>query len=1095
MHNGMSHSRRAQRPEGVGRESPTQQEDTVRVDLHCHSDASDGYYAPHVVADLMAREDIDYGALTDHHTTAGLLRFHEAAVRHGISDIAGAEIHADFDEQEIHLLAYGFAPENGAIRYAFEDVLSIREVIDRVHEAGGIAILAHPLEYGWDEETFERNLERLVQAGLDGIEAFYGPYPQAEQERLAAIADRYGILTSAGSDFHGSHNGAPRPGSRMPVRRWKQFREALGEHARNGINTSGNPAAGSIEPEIRLSTLDWRRLALRIFLPAMLVIGFFVTLLFAVLIPNVEELLLDQRRLMTAEQTNTAWSILSAYHREAEEGNMGLEEAQETARERIRRLRYGPEGMDYFWIQDTEPRMVMHPYREDLEGQDLTGIRDPDGVQLFVEFVETVRRESSGFVRYVWQWHDDPDRMEPKESYVRGFDPWGWIIGTGLYVEDVEESIAEMTRRMVDISFIVIMLSAVLLGMIAYQSLRVERRRSAAERDLRLSHERYRALVESSASGTLLLIDGRCTYANSTVLDMLGYTATELAFLDLDDIIAAQDSRDSREHLERIAAGEEVPAPFEAKLKCKNGRRLPILLSANPAFYSGRQGVLLSIQDLTRHRASQGEVERERLISQLQTSLLFLTEPVRDSMSSPVSCSLDTPVAEAIRLMNRRKADALTIVGPEHQLVGIVTDRDIRARLVGAGLDTRTPVSRIMSAPVVTVDESAPVFEAVMREHDHGVGHLAVLDANGDLVGMTRSSRMLRPDQYSPVVLTRQAQSAETMDDLTACHERLPSLIGSLVDNGALPQNICQVTTSVSDAIAKRIIELAIEEMGPPPARFAFIALGSEARKEQTLATDQDNALIYEDHSEQEQEDEARRYFLRFGELVCDRLDRAGYRYCEGDNMAQNPRWNQPLRQWKRYFHDWIREPDEQALTRCNVFFDCRCIYGDQSLLDELWHEIGVAQEAHPGFLSHMALNTLRYRAPVGLFGKIVTRHTGEARDTFSVKEAMLPIANFARLYALRHHLEETNTFERLEELHNNGILQDDSYRAISQAYGHLMQLRLRRQVDRLKAGLSADNLVDPGSLTEIETATLKNTFSQISLIQKKVSYDFRVST
>ena len=1084
MQNGNSDSRQG--------EQEARPEETVSVDLHCHSDASDGSYAPQLVADLMAREGIKYGALTDHHTTAGLPRFHEAAERQGISDITGAEIHAEFGELEIHLLAYGFDPENGVIRYAFEDVLGIREVIDRIHEAGGVAILAHPLEYGWSEESFERNLEHLVQAGLDGIEAFYSPYPPAEQERLAAIADRYAIVTTAGSDFHGTQNGSPRPGSYMPVRRWKRFREALGSHARNGLPASSTPSAGNVDPRTRLSTVDWRRLALRVFVPAMLVIGFFVTLLFAVLIPNVEELLLDQRRLMTSEQTNTAWSILSDYHREVDEGSMELEEAQNAAAERIRRLRYGPERKDYFWIQDMEPRMVMHPYREDLEGQDLSGIRDPDGVRLFVEFVETVRADDTGFVRYVWQWQDDPDRMEPKESYVRRFEPWGWIIGTGLYVEDVEESIDAMTRRMVDISFIVIVLSAVLLGIIAYQSLRGERRRSAAERELRLSHERYRALVESSASGTLLLIDGRCTYANGTVLDMLGYTATELAFLDLHDIIGAQQSRDSREHLERIAAGQEAPAPFDARLKCKNGRDLPILLSANPVFYSGRQGVLLSIQDLTRHRANQGEVERERLISQLQTSLLFLTEPVRDSMSSPVSCSLDTPVAEAIRVMNRQEVDALTVVGPEHQLIGIVTDHDIRARLVGAGLDTRTPVSQIMTAPVVTVDESAPVFEAVMREHEHAVGHLAVLDGNGDLVGMTRSSRMLRPDQYSPVVLTRQADSAETIDDLAACHERLPSLIGSLVDNGALPQNICQVTTSLSDTIAKRIVDLTIEELGPPPARFAFIALGSEARKEQTLATDQDNALIYEDQSEQDEE--ARRYFSRFGELVCDRLNQAGYRYCEGENMARNPRWNQPLCRWKQYFHDWIREPDEQALARCNVFFDCRCIYGDQTLLDELWEEIGVAQEAHPGFLSHMALNTLNYRPPVGLFGKIVTRHAGEARHTFSVKEAMLPVSNFARLYALRHHLEETNTFERLEQLHSDGILPDDGYRAISQTYGYLMQLRFRRQVDRLKAGLPADNSLDPGSLTEIETATLKNTFSQISLIQKKVGYDFRVS-
>ncbi len=1068
------------------------EESVVLVDLHCHSDVSDGYYTPSMVAELLAKEGVRYAALTDHHSVAGLLPFHETAARHGMVEVVGAEVHAILDGTELHLLAYGFDPENPAMLELFAQTPSAAEAIAAIHEAGGIAFVAHPLEGGWSEETLGQAVEKLTYEGLDGIEAYHKPYSVEVRDRLAALADRLGLLTCGGSDYHGPGlAGSTEPGVEMPVERWKQFRGALGHHARNGEHAPVRRETVYEDPSNEVGQINWGWLFSRIVLPSLLVIGVFVVLLFAVLIPTMEQRLLDRKREMTTELTNSAWSILWDYHREIQEDQLSLEEAQQAAVERIRRVRYGPEGKDYFWITDMHPRMVMHPYRQDLEGLDLTDFTDPDGVRPFVAFVETVRRDEAGYVTYVWQWQDDPERMEAKESYVRGFAPWGWIIGTGLYVDDVQQEIATITGRMIDVSFVVTVVAAGLLLTVAYQSLRVEQRRGEAERALRASHERYRALVESSASGTLLLLDGRCTYANRTLLEMLGYSAAELAFLDVQDIVVTDNQGPAADNLAIIASGGEVREPFEVRLKRKNGRTVPVLLSATAVFFSGRQGMMLSAQDITRHRALQSDAARERLISQLQTSFLFLTEPVGGSMSEPVSCILDTPIAHVVRLMSRNHVDAVIVTTAGGDIVGMVTDRDIRERVVATGLDTDHPVSRIMSAPVVSIDENAPIFEAFLLEREQDVRHLAVVDNSGALVGMIQSSQTLQPDRYSLVAYTHQLRRAESVEALADGYARLPTLIGSLVDCGALAQNLCHVTSSVSDTIANRVIALALEQLGPAPARFAFVALGSEAREEQTLATDQDNALIYEALPAESARDGAQ-YFLRFGELVCDQLDQIGYRHCKGGLMAKNPQWNQPLQQWRAYFAEWMAEPDVQALTHFKVFFDHRCIYGDRSLVEEWWHQIIGTLAMRPAFLSHMALDALQYKPPVGLFGRIVTGTAGESPNTFSIKEAMHPIVDYARLHALKHQLEETNTFSRLDRLFELGIMQEDSYRAVSQAYSHLMQVRYRHQVERLKAGLAPDNSIDPDSLTQIEMGMLKLTFSQISAIQKRVSYEFR---
>jgi CBS domain-containing protein len=455
---------------------------------------------------------------------------------------------------------------------------------------------------------------------------------------------------------------------------------------------------------------------------------------------------------------------------------------------------------------------------------------------------------------------------------------------------------------------------------------------------------------------------------------------------------------------------------------------------------------------------------------------------------------MDTPIAEAAALMARNDFSAITVTAAGGETIGIVTDHDLRERVVATGLDTRIPVFHVMSSPVVSITDGAPIYEAFLLMREKNTRHLAVRDSGDRIIGIVRNKEIVRLDRYSPVVLTREIQGAATLADLARCHERLSPLVGSLVDSGALPHNICRIVTAVSDAVAQRVLAMALEELGPAPARFAFVALGSEGREEQTLATDQDNAIVYEDPPE-DRAGEVAHYFQALGDHVCRALDRVGYAFCAGEMMARNPRWNRPLSDWKRQFTGWIREPAGQELLQFNIFFDFRCLHGDTALTGELRAHIESVLRNEPAFFLHLAGQILNYRAPIGLFGQIVTGGAaGGAPRTFDVKEAMLPIVSFARLYALQHGIRETNTLDRLNQLRLRGVLREDSHRAIEQAYGHLMRLRYQHQVELLRSDRRPDNAIEPKRLTQIEVGMLKQALAEIVLIQKKVSFDVRGS-
>ncbi|EKD89080.1 MAG: PAS/PAC sensor signal transduction histidine kinase, partial [uncultured bacterium] len=184
---------------------------------------------------------------------------------------------------------------------------------------------------------------------------------------------------------------------------------------------------------------------------------------------------------------------------------MSRAEAQAFAIDRVESLRYGAEDKDYFWIQDLKPTMIMHPYRPELNGEDLLDFKDARGVRIFVEFSNLVQRDGEGYIDYVWQWKDDPDRLEPKESFVKLFQPWGWIIGTGIYIDDVNLEIGKIEKEIITTSLIVSVIIILLLLYVLQQSLQIEKGRQDVLDELRESTERYHTVIETMTEGTLLV--------------------------------------------------------------------------------------------------------------------------------------------------------------------------------------------------------------------------------------------------------------------------------------------------------------------------------------------------------------------------------------------------------------------------------------------------------------------------------------------------------------------------------------------------------------------------------------------------------------
>ncbi|MCA1757610.1 MAG: DUF294 nucleotidyltransferase-like domain-containing protein [Bacteroidales bacterium] len=830
-----------------------------------------------------------------------------------------------------------------------------------------------------------------------------------------------------------------------------------------------------------MNTRDMRRFFLGIILPSILAIVLFITSFYIFYLPSLERNIMDGKKKMISELTNSVGSIISDYASQAAEGIMSDEEAREEAAEKVGRIRYGDDDLDYFWIIDMTPVMIMHPYRPDLVGQDLSDYRDPQGKTLFVESVETVRKEGEGFIDYYWQWKDDSLTIVPKLSYVKGIPEWNWIVGTGIYLEDVKEEITLAERNLLRISLLIVVVVALMLLYIIRQSMKMESGRRDAEKSLVLSRQKYKTLVESSTIGTIMVADDRVIYVNQKFLDISGFTRQRIEEEGIEKLF----NLTPREITGSVTENGRSSA-VEAVLKSSAGD-IDIILSVSRVDYNNDHSYIIIVNELTGREVA--EKEREALEDDLRLYLVMINQPVSNLMKTVPVCDMDTP-AERAAVMLRDSGEDILVILYHGGATGVVTAGDINERVVAAGKGGGYPVSSIMTSPVVSVTGDTPVYEAIALCQSKDISGLAVKDDNGRYAGMVTMERLLIARHHLLTDLSGEIAMAIRVEDLKEIYLRSTAIVKVLVELCAAPAIITRLISSVSDRISCRVAEFAVERLGPPPAAYCLIVMGSQGRQEQTLLTDQDNGIIIE--NAESAGDDVLAYFRRLGKMISDDLHKVGYQYCSGDVMASNPEWVLPLDEWTKLFSGWIENSDPNSVLDTNIFFDFRGICGDITLADRLREHVTSKTRDRAVFLFHMSQEILRFKPPVNIFGHIVGEKDGSEGTLIDIKKLMLQLTGFGRLYSLKSGIGETNTPKRFSLIRDNGVLPGNITDPVQEAYSILSGLRLRIQAESITSGEEPSNSVAIGSLTEIESNTLRKIISLISDLSVRVSLDFK---
>ena len=950
----------------------------------------------------------------------------------------------------------------------------------------------------------------------------------------------------------------------------------------------------------------------RILLPSLIAILLFLAAIYIYVIPGYRESLMDKKRETIRELTNTAWSVM---HRMDETTSDSLEVllAKEEAREIIRGMRYGNQNKDYFWITDTTPTMIMHPYRPAMDGMILSDFEDQEGKRFFVEIANLAKETGNGYIDYKWQWKDDSLMVVPKLSYVKLYKPWGWIVGTGIYVEDVQREITTITRQVVWISVFITIIITAIIGYLARRNFLAEQQRKKAMEKQRDTMEKYKKLLEVSTDGVLMTLNSEVIYCNPYLLNLLGYSQQEAEEHDEQFV----NSLHCLLNLKSTAQGEGGEIVKEHKIRKKNKLMVDVIITRSEFEMAEKNGYIYTIKDVSRHRdveremdlnmgkfksiadtmhvgvfrctigrssrfveinkkipemlgyASEAEIRnlpvqelfldrpekkeviraisegtflKEKLLRiqradgsilptivslfpvkdvhdkvvycdgilmdayehlsrnagfrqnpvEQQLSANVLLQPVKDFMKISPLCEMSTSLEVAARLMTMRNSDIVLVKGDKQLAVGLVTHSDISRRAVAKNLDiTATPVSQIMSAPIICVSDQDLVMDAFTLMMQHKVSYVVIKSTGQSCPGYISLLALSELKTDTPEFLINSIQKSRSVQEIAVLMQQLPRLVARLTETGAGAATSGKVISRISDTITEKIIHQAITEAGDPPAPFVFLALGSEGRREQSLATDQDNAIVYLPQERDHQS--VKKYFLQLGKKICTLLDVAGYPFCVGNVMAMNPQWCQSLEDIKKQVSEWIETPNPTELLHAGIFFDFRPVYGEFEIANKLQrHCLHEFKEKHK-FFYNLAQNTIALKPPLNVMGQITFDSDETHNDHLDVKKPLMALTGIMRLWALKYGISERNTMERLQALKSAKVLPESTAEEFSQALRYLMLLRIRNQLHNLDAGAPAGNSILAQNLSELDRTMLKKIFSAIAAHQSRMATEFRI--
>ena len=464
---------------------------------------------------------------------------------------------------------------------------------------------------------------------------------------------------------------------------------------------------------------------------------------------------------------------------------------------------------------------------------------------------------------------------------------------------------------------------------------------------------------------------------------------------------------------------------------------------------------------------------------------LLFTTPVgeiaaRNVMTAPQTIS----IRRAAEIMSERRYSSLVIVDEQGVPAGIVTDRDLRDKVVSKGRMGDEKVSDIMSVSLIKAEARDYCFEALLKMIRYNIHHLLVVD-QGKLMGIVTNHDLMMLQGTSPISLVREIESQQTIDGLVPAARKTNEIVGILLKEGARASNITRIISEINDRLVKKIIEIAEKEFGSPPLPYCWMVFGSEGRKEQTFRTDQDNAIVYEDPLTEKEDAEARTYFSVFSAFIRDSLIKCGFPRCPANYMASNPEWCQPVKIWKKYFSSWVYTPTPDAVMKSLIFFDFRPLYGDFRLADSLRDFLSSFLDGQMIFLGYMANMVIKNTPPVGFFKSLIVEKSGEHKDELNLKvKGIAPIVDIVRLFSLEKGIKETSTLERLSELRERHTIVREYADELEHAFEFIMLLRIQNQFEQIEADRIPDNFINPKKLSNLEKKTMKESFTLISKLQ-----------
>jgi len=581
---------------------------------------------------------------------------------------------------------------------------------------------------------------------------------------------------------------------------------------------------------------------------------------------------------------------------------------------------------------------------------------------------------------------------------------------------------------------------------------------------------------------------GRITYYNPMAEQVTGRSLAEVKGRPISEFY--KDPELSEQKLDYIRTTGRANA-YQAVILTKEGEER--LLEVNKAPLYDAQGELIGLaaisRDITRRHQAEERVRQlqdflaENSLIGLRSDLLN-TQMAQIMTPDPPVCRPEDLLAQAAEKLIRSDLTALPVIGPGRNILGLLAWKDLAEKGLFQGVDLTAPVRTVMNPDYISVEPDAYFFDALVAMV-RGRSPLLLAAEGGHLRGLITVNDLMRLQGVAVINVLEGIEAQTTLAGLAKFRIEVDRILQSLIVDGALASQVTAIITEFNDRIIRRVLALVEQKQGRPPAGFTWLGLGSEGRQEQTLTTDQDNALIFEDGADPA-------YFFALAEAVVQGLDLCGFKSCPGGVMAHNPQWFGSFADWLKRLEAWAQDPTPERARDLIMFLDFRPIYGDRRLADGLRGRLNIIFKETPHLLTPIAEDALSKGPPLGLFKGFLVEKSGEYKGKLNLKtRGLLILVDCLRVLAVKYGLFETNTLERLAGLTRQGVFTQAEAASIREAYQTLMGLRLNTNLKALHDHTGPTNYINPDLLPRWHQQRLKDALIVADELQKKVRQEF----